>query len=178
MDEPIEEAYFNWLYSKVASIDCPATPSNTYFNLMRQLHSTEYAWLLNGDDNRAADGLELRREFHKILEIHLREEIPWTYIGCSVLEMLIAFSRRTMFQTSISDREWFWIFLHNLGLADLNDAQPDISLYVQGVLETFIWRTYDINGIGGLFPMEYTKRDQRQIEVVYQFFEYLEEQER
>ena len=127
MDEPIEDIYFNWLYSKVASVEVP-TPSLTYWNLLRELHATEFVWLISGDDNRAADGVELRKEFHRMIQLELDQDLPWMMLGCSVLEMLIAFSRRASFQTDMPEREWFWIFLEHLGLADLNDAQPDIHI--------------------------------------------------
>ena len=174
MDEPIEEVYFNWLYSKVASIEIP-TPSLTFYTLLRELHSTEFVWLLSGDDNRCQDGLDLRREFER--EARIDTDPPWMEIGCSVLEMLIAFARRAEFQTDLRARDWFWIFLENLGLHELNDAQHGVSQRANLVLDRLIWRTYRRNGHGGLFPLHDTEHDQRKIEIWYQFCEWLVEQE-
>lgn len=176
MDEPIEDVYFNWLYSKVASVEVP-TPSLTHWNLLRELHATEFVWLISGDDNRAADGVALRREFHRMIQLELDQELPWMMLGCSVLEMLIGFSRRASFQTDMPEREWFWIFLGNLRLADLNDAQEDFYIYVREVLDSFIWRTYRRNGDGGLFPLKAPKKNQKKVEIWYQFCEYLEQEE-
>lgn len=173
MDEPIEE-YFTWLYTKVASVEVP-TPSLTYYTLLRDLHAYEFVWTVQGDDNRAEDGVALRREFNK--QIYLDEEQPWFYIGCSVLEMLIAFARHAEFQTDISARDWFWIFMENLQLSHLNDAQPNIGHRVGTVLERFVWRTYSPSGQGGLFPLRDRRGDQRKIELWYQFCEYMIEQE-
>jgi hypothetical protein len=142
--------------------------------LLRILHSVEFVWLISGDDNRAEDGLEIRREF--LIQSRMDQDPAWTLLGCSVLEMLIAFSRRTEWQTDISARDWFWIFLTHLGLEDLNDAQGRFDNYVIEVIDRFIWRTYDRNGHGGLFPLYDTDNDQRKIEVYYQFCEYLIEQ--
>ena len=94
MDEPIESTYFNWLCAKVMQIENP-TPSLTYWNLLRELHNTEFVWLISGDDNRAADGLDLRLEFTR--EASLPPDPNWPYIGCSILEMFIALSSRAQF---------------------------------------------------------------------------------
>lgn len=177
MNEPIEETYFNWLYSKVASVDVP-TPSLTYFTLLRDLHSVEFVWLISGDDNRAEDGLELRRVFIK--QAQLDQEPAWMNLGCSVLEMLIALSYKAEFQTEIASKDWFWVFIGNLELADLNDAKSrdfNISEIVGDVLDQFLWRTYRRNGQGGLFPLRKSTQNQREVEVWYQFHAYLDDQE-
>jgi len=174
VDEPLEEVYFNWLYSKVASVDVP-TPSLTYVKLLRLLHSVEFVWLLSGDDNRKEDGLEIRHEF--LNQSRMDQDPSWTLLGCSTLEMLIAFSRRTEWENDdISAREWFWIFLTHLGLNELNDAQGNFEHYVRDILQTFIWRTYDRTGHGGMFPLHDTNNDQREIEIWYQFCEWMVEQ--
>lgn len=175
MDEPIEEVYFNWLYSKVASVDVP-TPSLTHWTLLRDLHNTEFVWLVHGDDNRAEDGLDVRHEFHRNVRLD-GNDLPWMHIPCSVLEMLIAFSRRAEFQTDMPARTWFWIFLENLGLAQCNDAKHGITQRVSSVLDRFIWRTYRANGQGGMFPLSNPREDQRKVEIWYQFCEYLVDQE-
>lgn len=170
MEEPVEELYFNWLYHKVAAVDNP-TPSLTYYTLFRDLHSIEFVWLISGDDNREQDGLDLRREFYRTAFID--EDIHWMNLPCSVLEMLIAFSRRAEFDTNISYRDWFWVFMENLRLKDLNDAQSNITVRANDLIERFVWRTYSSNGLGGLFPLMYPQHDQRDVEVWYQFCEYL-----
>jgi len=174
VDEPIEEKYFNWLCHKVAAVDVP-TPSLTYFKLLRDLHSIEFVWSVIGDDNRAQDGLDVRREF--IRHPSIGHDERWMYMPCSVLEMLIAFSRRTEFATETSARQWFWIFIENLGLRELTDAKRGFSQYVCDIVDRFIWRTYAPNGEGGLFPLRHPKHDQRQVEIWYQFCEYLIDQE-
>lgn len=174
MDEPIEEVYFNWLYSKVAAVEVP-TPSLTYWTLLRDLHSIEFVWLVQGDDNRAEDGLDLRREFLNLS--HLEQEPAWMNIGCSLLEMLIAFARRCEFETDISVRDWFWIMMQNLNLHELNDAQRRISHRSREILDKLVWRTYHPNGSGGLFPLSSTPNDQRKVEIWYQWCEYVVDQD-
>lgn len=173
-DEPIDDVYFNWLYVKVAAVDIP-TPSITYWKLLKELHSFEFVWLVSGDDNRAEDGLDVRREF--INMSNFEEDPYWSNIGCSVLEMLIAFSRRAEFVSDLDVHEWFWIFIENLGLGDLNDTVNNINQKVAEVLDQLIWRTYSRNGEGGLFPLNNTNHDQRKIELWYQLCEYLVDRE-
>jgi hypothetical protein len=169
--EPIEETYFNWLYSKVARVDNP-TPSLTYYTLLRDFHSYEFVWNVIGDDNRAEDGLDVRREFLAQVS-HEDSDVPWMHPGCSVLEMLIALSRKCAFQTEIDYREWFWIFLDNLGVGQLSDAHKHISRNTAEALDRLVWRTYEPNGLGGLFPLRHPAHDQRKVEIWYQFCEYL-----
>jgi len=171
MKEPIEDAYFNWLCAKVDSSAVP-TPSLTHWNFLRLLHSVEFVWLVSGDDNRVEDGLELRREFLRFFG--LKPDRSWEWLGCSVLEMLIALSRRAEFDTDISDRDWFWIFVLNLGLGGLNDATEIDEAGVWHTLQKFIWRRYKRNGYnGGLFPIRHPTRNQLKLELWYQFCDYL-----
>jgi hypothetical protein len=170
--EPIEEVYFNWLYNKVAFVRHP-TPSLTFYTLLRELHRTEFVWVISGDDNRAQDGLDVRSEFMR--ESSLPHESNWSHIGCSVLEMLIAFSRKAEFETELTAREWFWMFMENLGLREFSDSKKNTERKISVVTETFIWRTYDFNGNRGLFPLTNPTDDQRQVEIWYQFYAYLNE---
>lgn len=174
MIEPIENLYFNWLCAKVTQT-VRSTPSLRHDNLFRILHNTEFKWLLSGDDNRAADGVELRREF--ILEADIPDNPEWRNLECSVFEMLIAFSRRAEFETEISAKDWFWKFLNNLNLDDLNDATNFLIRDVEDVLLTLVWRQYKPDGFGGLFPLDNPTHDQTKVEIWYQFCEYLVDQE-
>jgi hypothetical protein len=175
MPEPLENLYFNWLCAKV--IDTTLTsPSGTYWELFKILHTTEFVWLLSGDDNRAEDGKDLRREF--IIAADLPDDPAWrTEIGCSVLEMFVAFSRRAAFMVDGKPVEWFWEFVHNLGLKEMTDDRIDHQEVVD-TLEEFIWRMYDEDGNGGLFPMRTFHEDQRNVEVWFQLCEYLIDHDR
>jgi hypothetical protein len=176
MGEPLENLYFNWLCSKVQYVVNP-TPSNTRYNLLRILHVTEFAWILSGDDNRAEDGKDLRREF--LLAADIPDDIEWRkLLPCSILEMMIAFSRRAEFNTGDPYSEWFWEFIQNLGLSECTDAYNFSENDVLEILNTFVWRTYDPNGQGGMFPLRDPPRDQREVQVWYQFCDYLVDQDR
>lgn len=175
MSEPLENLYFNWLCAKVMRVK-NSTPSLTYWNLLKALHKTEFVWLLSGDDNRAEDGVELRRRF--LIAGDIPDDLDWRGQPCSLLEMLIAFSSRAEFQSDEPAIQWFWEFIENLGLSECNDASGFHPDDVNEVLDRLIWRTYDYSGRGGLFPMHHPKHDQTKVEIWYQFCEYLVDQDR
>ncbi len=170
MNGPTEEVYFSWLCAQVLD------PLNRYqhVGLLETLHNTEFVWLVPGDKNRADDGLELRLAF--MTTTRLEPDASWETTGCSVFEMLIALAQRAEFQTDIPVRDWFWIFMKNLNLdqyrAISNTAIPEVIERLQ----TFVWRTYAPDGRGGLFPLQYTQRDETQVELWFQFCEFVEEQ--
>jgi hypothetical protein len=183
MGEPFEHLYFNWLCSRVFAIDRRnekdfQDPNKTYWNLLKILHQTEFVWLVPNDDNRIADVKDLRREFLLLGEIP--DDPDWRELvdGVSVLEVLIAFSRRAWFQTEDPPELWFWEFIQNLGLLKCTDASNTDPYYIGVVLDRFIWRTYKYGGRGGLFPLRKPTRDQRKVEIWYQFCDYLVDQNR
>lgn len=168
-EEPLEATYFNWLCAKVLQ-----PKIRNYWDLMQILNETEFVWLVPGDRNRAEDGILLRIEFLNMLQ----EEADnlWLDMPCSVLEMLIAFSRRAAFQTDIEPKEWFWIFLRNLNLEDYRRVGKSDVPVIQNILHTLVWRTYERDGYGGMFPLRESDNDQRRVEIWYQFCEYLDDQ--
>jgi hypothetical protein len=88
---------------------------------------------------------------------------------------LVAFARDAAFQTNMTETEWFGIFFENLGLTQYRRLQRRDIPAVEDILNTFLWRTYDPTGVGGLFPLREPKHDQRKEELWYQLSAYLEE---
>lgn len=167
MDESFDILYFDWLYAKIHLSD---VPYNSYSELLNILYKTEFIWLLSGDDNRAEDGTDLRADF--IRESKLDIDASWFNDGCSILELLVGFSKRAAFETELNSREWFWHFIQNLGLSGFYDGLFDASV-VDDILYNFVWRTYEYDGTGGLFPLKFPLNDQRKVEIWYQFCAYL-----
>ena len=169
MTEPLETMYFEWLYAKVMLSDAPA---ESYFRLIQTLYDTEFVWLIVGDDNRVEDGLALRQEFCQ------NTNTPMHAFGfmsdCSLLEIMIGFSRRAEFQTDIRPSQWFWEFVSNLELSDYYDDNFN-EQRVNDILFNFVWRTYEYSGLGGMFPLSGAETDQRDVEIWYQFCAYLVE---
>jgi hypothetical protein len=174
MTEPIDNLYFNWLYAKVCDISVHS-PSLKFTNLLRELHHIEFVWLILGDDNRAEDGCDLRMEF--LRESQIEPNDVWMSENCSVLEMMIAFSRHAAFQTDKYPKDWFWIMLDNLKLSEFNDARRHNASLIRDIIDVFLWRTYDFSGAGGMFPLRSAEVDQRGIELWYQFHAYVFDQE-
>lgn len=170
---PLDELYLQWLYGQVAEVRYK-TRSRTYWSLFRQLYKKDYAWTILNDDNRVADGVKLREEF--LDDEHIDRVDPnWMDLPCSFLEMLIALSRRLAFLTEGEVKDWFWHFLQVLELYTYTDARSIPEAEVDEILDVVIWRRYRRDGSGGLFPLKYPQRDQRDVEVWYQMNAYLME---
>lgn len=172
--EPLEETYFKWLAVQVVNTR-PRNPRQTYWEILKQLHTTEFKWSVRNDDNRVEDGKELRAEF---LQETFGEVLSdsWRDQECSFLEMLIALSRRCAFQTErVSPSEWFWHLLGNveLHISDWDYESLRMHNYVDQVLQVINNRTYEKNGRGGLFPLRDADVDLRQVELWYQMNYYL-----
>lgn len=173
MTRTLDEHYLSWLYSQVGSFKTKHR-SETHWSLLGQLYHTEFAWFVPNDDNRVEDGRDLRREFLETEDI--LAPLPWQARPCSMLEMLIGLSRRLAFETESQPSEWFWTLLSNVRLVRFNDrVYPGNEEYIDGVLESIIWRNYAPSGHGGLFPLKYPDRDQTKVELWYQLNAYLVE---
>lgn len=173
MSATLDDRYFEWLYSLIGSVR-NRNPARSHWNLARQLYVKEFVWLVPNDDNRVEDGRDLRFEFFD--KTGTDEADPnWMGLGCSMLEMLIALSRRASFESDKTPGEWFGLMLHNIGLAKYSDAHysHEIAQDVDETLDRVIYRTYEPSGHGGLFPLHNTFYDQRKIELWYQLAEYI-----
>lgn len=177
MPRPLDDLYLEWLYSQVASVRLK-NPSKTYWHLIRALYSTEFVWLIPNDDNRLEDGRDLRAEFIKEAAIDDVDQ-TWLTIGCSLMEMLVGLSRRLVFESEVETGvgDWFWHLLSNIELAELNDrlveSGPHHEQFIFHMLHQVIWRTYQSDGFGGLFPLRDPREDQRKVELWYQLSNYL-----
>lgn len=170
MTEVLDDQYLTWLYDQVGDVK-DRSRSRTYWNLFRQLYSIEFFWLVPNDDNRAEDGRALREEWAN--EYRLNLDPAWRSRGCSFLEMLIALSRRTAFESDGRTETWFWHLIDNLGLSDCTDRYSYDQTEVDARIHAVIYREYDRNGRGGLFPMRRAFKDQRHVEIWYQMNAYL-----
>jgi len=166
----LDDRYLVWLYDHVANAKTRRGP-RTYWDLFEKLYSIEFVWFVPNDDNRAADGRELRTEWATAFG----EDVPqeWLSLGCNFLEMLIGLSKRLAFETDGKSEEWFWHLIDNLGLRGFNDRNQFDEAEVEEIVNAVIWRTYDRYGNGGLFPLPNSRKDQRRVEIWYQLSEYL-----
>lgn len=173
MNEPLDEQYLYWLYGQISSVKLRQA-SRTYWSLIRQLYTKEFVWFIPNDDNRVEDGRELRYEFLDTHDISYSNQ-DWMHLGCSMLEMIIAMSRRLAFETEGEPAYWFWLMLENLRIESYNDRTYDNRAMedIDEALDMVIWRTYNKSGHGGLFPLHHSVKDQRKVEIWYQKSAYI-----
>lgn len=167
----LDDAYFGWLYAQIAP-SRSRSPSRTYWNLCRLLYTKEFYWFVPNDDNRLTDGKELRNEFLQAEGIDVRDQ-QWMNLECSMFELIIGLSHRLAFETDTKPHIWFWELMENLDLHKYNDRANIPPARVTRILERVIWRTYEFDGTGGLFPLVYPEYDQRWVELWYQLGAYL-----
>ena len=178
MLNPIDYEYFQWLTSQI-----DIRSSRTYNDLFMRLHDTEFLWTVPNDDNRVQDGLDLRNEFINDVVINIsRREIEKfksrMLKGATLLEILISLSRRVAFTAGGFPEWWAWQLIQNLRLHKQSDPFNDQKArYVDGVLENLIWRTYQKDGRGGFFPLNFASEDddQTKVEIWYQMNKYVME---
>lgn len=173
----LDDVYLTWLYGHVNSVQ-NTNPSNNYWQLLRVLYTTAFHGYVPNDDNRSADGKELRFEFLQTTDYPLYDPYgSWFDLDCSMLEMILALARRASFDDEASGTpvEWFWRMIHNLELDGYTDDIFEISIQetVEEVLDRLNQRTYLANGSGGLFPLQAPTVDQRTVELWTQMQTYL-----
>jgi hypothetical protein len=162
MPKPLEDVYFEWLVSQIK-----VKSDNSYDGLFERLHQKFFAWTVPNDDNRAGDGIDLRYEF-------LGERDYAFQFGVSVLEVLVALSRRVAFNAGGNASVWAWKLITNLWLHKCTDPLTRRKEdRIDDILETLIWRTYSPSGQGGFFPLKRPKEDQTKVEIWYQMSAYI-----
>lgn len=173
-DRSLDARYLDWLYKNIGPTQ-NRNPARSYWMLAAALFRKEFLSFVHNDDNRVEDGKELREDF--LEETGIEGDREWLGQECSMLEMLIALSRRCAFQADEEPFEWFWVLIDNLGLRDYTDEAftDDFNVDVDLILDRVINRTYEPDGRGGLFPLRNAEVDQREVEIWYQLASYLME---
>ncbi len=172
----LEHEYYKWLCRFVMT-----SRRRCYRILMRYLYQTPFVVVVDMDDNRYADGLELRSTFAD--EYGYSDEDIKHAMGddpCNILEVMLALAIRCenniMEDTSVGDRtdKWFWMMIDNSYLGTLTDDAFDAKK-ADAIIHRIIYRTYEPNGLGGLFRLKYPPEDLRTVELWYQLNWYLTE---
>lgn len=175
LKDRINDDYFEWLCELVDSKRFSRRVS--YRKLLMHLHNIEFTWTIPLDDNRADDGIQLRRRF----ALHCEDLTIKRYLTgpCSVLEMMVALAARCeesiMDDTQMGNRtgQWFWGMIHNLGLSPMTDTKFDRD-FVDDVIARLLNREYESDGRGGLFTVRHCNRDMRTVEIWCQLSWYLD----
>lgn len=158
------EEYFDNLCEMVGGGE--VVPGLSFYKVLWILYEKPFYSIMGNDNDRAEDGLDLRVGFID------RDASP-----CSVLEMMIALSRRMAYimlddQDDDYSCDFFWNMMYNLFyLFDRFDDEaitPSIEKRINNILDRFLMRNYDYDGTGGLFPIKKPREDQRELEICYQ----------
>jgi hypothetical protein len=171
----VEQIYFDWLYDQIEE-----RKSSRLKDFIFELQSFPFVCHIPNDDNRVEDGLTLRNQFIDQQDFDLLED---ALSGpCTVLEMLIALAGRMDFilfdyTKGSKFKLWFWLFIDNLKLQKYtsNENGEQKKKFNSIVIRKFVDRDYQVDGRGGLFPLESPSRDQRDVEIWYQMMDYISE---
>lgn len=170
----VNDEYFEWLCELIDYRRFARQVS--YRKLLMHLHNIEFTWFVPYDDNRADDGVKLRRRF-----AIARDDMSLTsyiYGPCSVLEMMVALAVRCeeciMDDALMGNRtgQWFWGMIRSLGLNSMRDSNFDKE-YVEYVISRLLNREYEPDGRGGLFTVRHCEIDMRTVEIWVQLSYYL-----
>jgi hypothetical protein len=175
----VKRDYFYWLCDVVTS-DLDNDQFLRHIKLIKYLYTKPFRWFVPNDDNRAFEGMSLRRKFCESRGISFDYDLMGEELHSNVtmLELLISLStlcRDLVY--GLNDNtdgidEWFWRLLINIDLHKYTDDVYNED-EVDEILENVIERRYSRNGKGGLFPLEWSRKDQRKVELWYQMSEYL-----
>ena len=177
MKQTIDEVYFTWLTDRI-NFDFGRTNGRTYVNLCQLLHSKEFVWVVPNDDNRLEDAMELRHQFIDEAAITNPGELLLGVPPLSVLEVIVALSARCAFAGGGYPPTWAWRLIENLELHNMSDPiGPRKAERVEDILDTFIYRNYEPDGTGGMFPLNHPQANQTEVELWYQMNAYIDELE-
>lgn len=147
----------------------------SYRFLLERIWDKEFYSLVDNDSQREKDGVELRNDYPS-------NKIQLALGPARCLEVLIGISKRCAYETYNPSgdpypwRYFFWEFLKNLDLiyfTKRNWVNDDIFFEVDARIEAWIERRYEVDGSGGIFPLEHAEEDQRTVELWYQMQAYL-----
>lgn len=152
-----------------------------YEDICRQLQETDFLPIIEKDENRCAECLELRADFDAVrcgmLDIALSDT-------GTMLELLIVMAEKMGYELSdsiyeASTRKWIMELMGNCGL-DMYARNEDYETRggernVAGIVSAIIFHEIGWDGEGGLFPLFLAQRDQRRTELICQMNDYLEE---
>ena len=153
-------------------------------HILTYLNAIPFRWLLDLDENRAIDGLELRNDILESDSEITESLLAFRESPATILEVLIGLAHRmddalTTWGDSSKVDIWFWEMVRNLGLTKFTDdymvVSPEIIGEVNDILDGWMDRTYDFDGRGGLFPLMNPETDQRFVEIWYQMSYYIHE---
>ena len=177
--EELRKEYFEWLCDFVYD-EKRMSRGLSYNKMFSFLFDTPFHWIMTMDENRAADGIDLRYRYGR--ERGIADPIIASYLDdreCSMLEMMVALALRMenqiMENPDVGNRvgQWFWDMVVSLDI-NMPDSRFDYGRF-ERCIETFTARSFKPNGEGGLFTVTTTAKDMRNTEIWYQMCYYVDE---
>lgn len=153
-----------------------------YKKLCGLLNSTPFVALVDMDNNRIVDAMDVRVDFfndHNELDVSNYESYLNNTKPISVMEVMIALAQRCFYgildDGDDLDRtnEIFSLMLNNLGLLECTDDNFD-EAYAKKVIDRFLDRRYEPNGKGSLFYIPNVEKDMREVDLWYQAMWYID----
>lgn len=165
--------YFDWLKWHIE----PLTEAGDHDLLFHRLHQKGYYALLPDDENRLADGVELRNEYGE--RVNAEKLVIDT--APSVFEVMISLAKKMnyiyspLYKDSLV--ECFTMMLTNAGLMPFtNERYFELGgdIEVDRIIDRILNREYPKDGKGNFFYTgSETKEDQRNISMWYQMNHYI-----
>lgn len=177
----VDDLYFKWLMSLLES------PTNSLARLCMMLHNNTFTRDVGMDENRADEGIQLRRRFlSDYTDANFDPRITNEFLldhECSWLEMLIALSEELDFIYDGGVQGRLLELLDNLGLTKILKSPMDgrYDEVDQDLVDAATTRVdnnlFDSDGHGGLFPLQnrFSHPDQRMVEIWEQHAAYFRE---
>lgn len=164
--------YFDWLVDQIIG----DKDIEQYHELLWYMFEREFTWIIERDQNRAADGVALRDRYFEEMSISEAISDDIAVRPCSFLEFLIGISSRFSSQFCDPDDQrvdlCFWELMENVNLVE---KLGKVGKNYDEIIDIILERKYDKDGTGGLFPLRKPAKNQRSVEIWYQLQAYLME---
>lgn len=170
----VKDLYRDWL---VKSAEYMLSNYGNYTKLLEYLYSRSFYWVIPNDENRANDGLSLRRRFVTEGGCTYGDILRELNSQCTVLEMMLAACLRVeenLYDPDLGSRtgKWLYDMIYSMRLDREVDTEFDEAIACEAV-DLMLSRRYSKDGLGGLFWVPNAQEDFREIEIWYQMQYYM-----
>lgn len=180
MSPATSNMYIEWVCSEILNLN--KDEYNDLLYLIRTLNEIEFTYSVPLDENRAADGLNLRSDYCYETGKYL-DKSSGLLPNCTVFEMMAALAYKCEssimynYRNGLHPERWFFIMLNNLGIREctVHNWDSKTSDYIYNCVHKMLHRQYKKNGEGGLFVIKNPKIDQREVDIWKQMNAFLNE---
>lgn len=176
--ETITTEYLCYLMNRV---QIEAEGPNGYLELCKLLHATPFIPIIEMDENRSYECVELRADFiagH--LELYDMEGKGLDILSPNgtMMELLVVLSEKIQYELegseyAASKRKFFLEMLENAGISMQNDSFDKDT--AENILSLINSRLFCWDGEYSFFPLNYPHNDQRYQELIVQMNNYIED---